>query len=102
MGVHLQVGLFLAQTWPGYRLLAAEELVEILLAGTRGSVPAPVMGLQPLQLQTYPRGAHSAKPGEFRVMIEKLYPTCSRLELLPAAHLRRGGTPGAIKRLRRE
>jgi N6-adenosine-specific RNA methylase IME4 len=39
------------------------------------------MGMQPPQMQTYPRGRHSAKPGEFRAMIEQLYPTAPKIEL---------------------
>ena len=39
------------------------------------------MGTQPPQTQTYPRGRHSAKPGEFRARIEAMYPTAAKLEL---------------------
>ncbi len=59
----------------------ADDPVGELLVGTRGRVPAPVMGLQPSQLQTHPRGRHSAKPEAYRKMIEEMYPTCARLEL---------------------
>jgi N6-adenosine-specific RNA methylase IME4 len=63
----------------GYR--SCKDQVEELLVGTRGRVPAPVMGTQPPQKQTYPRGRHSAKPPEFRAMIEQLFPTTPKIEL---------------------
>jgi N6-adenosine-specific RNA methylase IME4 len=65
----------------GHGYWSCLDQVEELLVGVRGRVPAPVMGLQPPQKQTYPRGRHSAKPGEFRAMIEQLYPTAPKLEL---------------------
>jgi N6-adenosine-specific RNA methylase IME4 len=65
----------------GHGYWSCDDQVEELLVGTRGCVPAPVMGTQPPQKQTYPRGRHSAKPGEFRVMIELLYPTAPKIEL---------------------
>jgi N6-adenosine-specific RNA methylase IME4 len=60
---------------------SCEDQVDELLVGTRGRVPAPAMGTQPPQKQTYPRRRHSAKPGEFRAMIEQLYPTAPKIEL---------------------
>jgi hypothetical protein len=39
------------------------------------------MGMQPPQKQTYPRGLHSAKPGEFRAMIEQLLGQVSAQDL---------------------
>ena len=63
-------------------------------------MPAPVMGMQPPQMQTYPRGRHSAKPGEFRAMIEQLYPTAPKIELFargaPAPGWDAWGEDGAI------
>jgi N6-adenosine-specific RNA methylase IME4 len=65
----------------GHGYWSCEEQVEELLVGTRGRVPAPVLGMQPLQMQTYPKGRHSAKPAAFRAMIEQLYPTAPKIEL---------------------
>jgi len=72
----------------GHGYWSCEEQIEELLVGTRGRVPAPIPGMQPPQVQTYPRGRHSAKPGEFRAMIEQLYPTAPKIELFAR------GTPG--------
>lgn len=65
----------------GHGYWSCEDQVEELLVGTRGRVPAPVPGMQPPQMQSYPRGQHSAKPAEFRAMIEQLYPTAPKIEL---------------------
>jgi N6-adenosine-specific RNA methylase IME4 len=65
----------------GHGYWSCLEQVEELLVGTRGRVPAPVMGMQPPQMQTYPRGRHSAKPAEYRAMIENEYPTAAKIEL---------------------
>jgi N6-adenosine-specific RNA methylase IME4 len=54
---------------------------ELLLIGTRGDVPAPAMGLQPESVIEAPRGEHSVKPDEFRVIIEAMFPNCPRLEM---------------------
>jgi N6-adenosine-specific RNA methylase IME4 len=73
----------------GHGYWSCEEQVEELLVGARGNVPAPTMGMQPPQMQTYPRGVHSAKPDAFRTMIERLFPTVAKLELFA-----RGSHPG--------
>lgn len=55
---------------------------ELLLYGTRGSMPGPQY--QPSSVFVFPRGRHSAKPPEIRADIEKMYPDFSeqhRLEL---------------------
>lgn len=65
----------------GHGYWSCEDQVEELLVGTRGRVPAPVAGMQPRQMQSYPRGQHSAKPAGFRAMIEQLYPTAPKIEL---------------------
>jgi N6-adenosine-specific RNA methylase IME4 len=65
----------------GHGYWSCVDQVEELLVGTRGRVPAPVPGMQPPQVQMYPRGRHSAKPDEFRVMIEQLFPTAPKIEL---------------------
>jgi N6-adenosine-specific RNA methylase IME4 len=54
---------------------------ELLLIGTRGSVPAPAPGEQYESAITAPRGKHSAKPFAFREMIETMFPTLPRIEL---------------------
>jgi len=54
---------------------------ELLLIGTRGSIPAPAHGEQFESLIAAPRGEHSAKPFCFREMIEEMFPTLPRIEL---------------------
>jgi N6-adenosine-specific RNA methylase IME4 len=66
---------------------------EVLLYGTRGSMPGPQY--QPPSVFMYPRGRHSAKPPEIRAEIEKMYPdfsTETRLELF-ARETTKGWTP---------
>ncbi len=62
---------------------------EILLIGTRGSIPCPAMGTQgesvwfaarPPEVGTA-RGKHSAKPANAHEWIEKHYPTLPKIEL---------------------
>jgi len=58
------------------------NLVELLLIGTRGNVPAPLPGDQPPQVIEAPRGRrHSEKPEVFAEMIERLYPSVPKLEM---------------------
>jgi N6-adenosine-specific RNA methylase IME4 len=54
---------------------------EILLVGTRGSVPAPAPGQQYPSIIDAPRGRHSEKPFAFREMIDELFPSLPKLEL---------------------
>lgn len=54
---------------------------ELLLIGTRGSIPAPSPGTQPESVIEAPVERHSAKPEAFRDLIERLYPTIPRLEM---------------------
>jgi N6-adenosine-specific RNA methylase IME4 len=54
---------------------------ELLLVGTRGSVPAPAPGDQDESVITAPAGKHSAKPFCVREMIEEMFPTLPRIEL---------------------
>lgn len=54
---------------------------ELLLIGTRGSIPAPAPGEQYESAITAPRGKHSAKPFAFREMIETMFQTLPRIEL---------------------
>jgi N6-adenosine-specific RNA methylase IME4 len=55
---------------------------EMLLVGTRGSVPAPAPGDQYPSVIEAPVGAHSAKPRRFHKMIEALFPNVPRLEMV--------------------
>jgi len=62
---------------------------ELLLVGTRGTVPAPAPGEQyPSVIEAEPR-AHSAKPEVFVEMIDEMFPTSEGLELF--ARSRRAG-----------
>jgi N6-adenosine-specific RNA methylase IME4 len=54
---------------------------ELLLVGTRGSIPAPAMGTQFTSCIEAPVGEHSAKPEIFLTMIEAYYPTLPKIEL---------------------
>jgi N6-adenosine-specific RNA methylase IME4 len=58
-----------------------QNLVEIVLVGTRGSIPAPVQGKQPSQVFHFPRGKHSEKPDHIHEVIEALFPTLPKIEL---------------------
>lgn len=60
---------------------------ELLMIATRGSCPIEI-DTRPNQIQSIARGKHSAKPEEFRQLIDKLYPTGPRVELF-----RRGEAP---------
>jgi N6-adenosine-specific RNA methylase IME4 len=70
--------------------LIFRNMHEVLLFGDRGKMPGPVH--VPPSVFRYPRGAHSAKPAEIRIEIERMYPdydASSRLELFS-----RGDAPG--------
>ena len=54
---------------------------ELLLLGTRGDVPAPVMGSQAESVIPAPVGRHSEKPERFRALIEDYFPAVGRIEL---------------------
>jgi N6-adenosine-specific RNA methylase IME4/ParB-like chromosome segregation protein Spo0J len=54
---------------------------ELLLIGTRGNIPAPAPGTQPISAIIAPTDRHSAKPNEFRQIIEKMFPNLPRLEM---------------------
>jgi N6-adenosine-specific RNA methylase IME4 len=51
------------------------------LIGTRGNIPAPAHGTQPISAILAPNDRHSAKPNEFRQIIEKMFPNLPRLEM---------------------
>lgn len=59
---------------------------ELLMIAVRGSCPIEI-DKRVCQMQSIARGAHSAKPEEFRALIDKLYPSGPRVELF------RRGTP---------
>lgn len=69
----------------GYWVRDADEL---LLIGTRGSIPAPVAGTQVDSVIDAPVGRHSEKPTIFRDVIDAYYPGVRKLELF-----RRGDAP---------
>ncbi len=54
---------------------------ELLLVGTRGSIPAPATAVGPSIVQLPWQGRHSAKPEAFAEMIEALYPNLPKIEL---------------------
>lgn len=54
---------------------------ELLLVGTRGSIPAPAPGEQFDSVIEAPRGTHSAKPFAVHEMIEVMFPNLPRVEL---------------------
>jgi N6-adenosine-specific RNA methylase IME4/ParB-like chromosome segregation protein Spo0J len=62
---------------------------EVLLVGTRGSVPAPAPGTQARSAIHVAVSAHSVKPAVFRELIEQMFPTLPRLEMFA-----RGSIPG--------
>jgi N6-adenosine-specific RNA methylase IME4 len=51
---------------------------ELLLVGTRGEVPAPAVGAQPISVIAAPRREHSRKPEEAYALIEAHYPTFAK------------------------
>jgi N6-adenosine-specific RNA methylase IME4 len=54
---------------------------ELLMVGTRGSIPAPAPGDQPPAVVDAPRGRHSEKPAVFAEMITRLFPNVPKLEM---------------------
>jgi N6-adenosine-specific RNA methylase IME4/ParB-like chromosome segregation protein Spo0J len=54
---------------------------ELLLIGTRGSVPAPAPGQQYASVIEAPVTKHSAKPPHFAEMIEEMFPNVPAVEL---------------------
>lgn len=67
--------------WTGMGLVF-RNAHELLLYGTKGSMPGPQY--QPPSVFMLPRGRHSEKPNEIRKAVEKMYPNFSaktRLEL---------------------
>jgi N6-adenosine-specific RNA methylase IME4 len=54
---------------------------ELLLLGTRGDIPAPVMGTQAESAISAPVSRHSEKPAVFHELIERYFPDVGRIEL---------------------
>jgi N6-adenosine-specific RNA methylase IME4 len=54
---------------------------ELLLVGTKGSIPAPAMGEQTASVMTIARKEHSAKPDQFLELIEQYFPHLPKIEL---------------------
>jgi len=54
---------------------------ELLLVGTRGSIPAPAPGQQYCSVIELPVGRHSEKPDGFVEMIEEMFPNIPAIEL---------------------
>jgi N6-adenosine-specific RNA methylase IME4 len=63
---------------------------ELLLVGTKGTIPAPAMGEQFASLLTIARKEHSAKPEQFLEMIEQYFPNLPKIELNRRGPARRG------------
>ncbi len=63
---------------PGYWFTGEHEL---LLLGTRGSVPAPAPGTQWPSVVDADAGKHSEKPEQFHRLIEKYFPSLPKIEL---------------------
>ena len=89
LGLRIQEPLHLAQGQDRHRLLVRNKH-ELLLIGTRGSVPAPAMGTQWDSVIEAPRGEHSAKPEIFLRMIEEYFPIASQDRVEPARAGARG------------
>lgn len=66
----------------GYWFISVHEL---LLVGTRGDIPAPLMGTQELSGISAPVGRHSEKPARFHELIERYFPDVGRIELFARA-----------------
>lgn len=58
---------------------------ELLLIATRGNVPPPPVERRFSSVVEAPKGKHSEKPGEVRVLIERMIPDARRVELFGRA-----------------
>jgi len=54
---------------------------ELLLVGTKGSIPAPAPGDQCSSVISAPRGRHSKKPEAFYGEIDRMFPNLPKLEM---------------------
>jgi N6-adenosine-specific RNA methylase IME4 len=59
---------------------------ELLLIGTRGDVPAPAPGDQPLSVVFAPVTRHSSKPAAFAELIGRMFPNVPKLEMFARTH----------------
>jgi N6-adenosine-specific RNA methylase IME4 len=59
----------------------ARQRHELLLIATLGNPPTPAPAQRPDSVVEAPRGAHSAKPGIFAELIERMYPALPKIEL---------------------
>ena len=59
----------------------ARNAHELLLIGTRGDIPAPAPGDQPISTISAPAGEHSVKPDIFHEIIERMFPSLPKLEM---------------------
>ncbi len=69
----------------------ARQQHELILIATKGDLPTPDPKKRPSSVLTAPRGEHSAKPDEFVVLIESMYPTFRGLWLELFARTPRAG-----------
>jgi N6-adenosine-specific RNA methylase IME4 len=58
---------------------------ELLLIASRGDLPVPEPARRPPSVLAADRGAHSAKPDEFYMVIERMYPEYPKRELFARA-----------------
>ena len=70
---------------------------ELLLVGTRGSIPAPAPGAQWASLIPAPVREHSRKPDEAYKLIESYFPTLPKIELFARRKARPGWTPWGLE-----
>jgi len=54
---------------------------ELLLVGKKGNLPVPTPKNRVSSVIEIPRGKHSKKPVEFYSIIEKMYPTATKIEI---------------------
>jgi len=59
----------------------ARQRHELLLIGTMGTIPPPVVKDRPDSVITANRTKHSQKPEELYSIIEKMYPKMKKIEL---------------------
>jgi N6-adenosine-specific RNA methylase IME4 len=69
----------------------ARQQHELLLIGTRGSLPVPAPEQRPSSVVVEPRGVHSEKPKRFYGLIEAMYPEFDGLRLEMFARQEREG-----------
>lgn len=70
----------------------SRSTAEILLLGTKGSVPAPMPDQMMDQVQGYAVGKHSEKPEGFASAITRMFPTTPKLEMFARKNSQRDNT----------